>query len=177
MAYNISLLFSGTQVILNFGCALTKPDTRMLIVDLVTFAYCRPQMNEDPEEDLGSTDELGRRRDPFLRTSLAIFRPATRRCSGSTIGASTTMSMRSHRSASMRSLSHSGIIHISQNFRIPRSQSLFGDTEYSEHCEVIEEMNTDDVPSDTSEEFATESDNAMNPSDNGDDSSQVCEDV
>ena len=93
IAYHVALLFSGIQVIANFGCALTKLDTRMLIADLLTLVYCRKRGKDDDggdgdepdHDDREQTDELGRRRDPYLRTSLAIFRPRRRVSESNTV--------------------------------------------------------------------------------------------
>jgi len=71
LAYNTSLLFSGIQVMVNFWTALTKPDTRTLIVDLLTLDCCRTgnDREADDKADPAPIDEDGRRRrDPFLRS-------------------------------------------------------------------------------------------------------------
>jgi len=73
IAYNICILFSGSQSIVNFGCSLTKPDAWKLIVDLLKCVYCRKcggNNNYDVERDasrtLPTTNEF-RCRDPYLR--------------------------------------------------------------------------------------------------------------
>jgi len=50
MMYGVSLLFSGSQVIVTFACSMTKPDTRKLITDVVTFVPCRKQWTQDCED-------------------------------------------------------------------------------------------------------------------------------
>jgi len=49
MMYGVSLLFAGSQVIVTFACSLTKPDTRKLVTDVVTFVPCRKQWTQDCE--------------------------------------------------------------------------------------------------------------------------------
>lgn len=77
VAYNISIVFSGIQVIVNFVCALTKPDTKKLIVDLPQrlccdcWQLCGPESNSDIHDEHNNNHKHGapRRlfRDPFLR--------------------------------------------------------------------------------------------------------------
>jgi hypothetical protein len=50
MMYGMSLLFSGSQVIVTFACSLTKPDTCKLVTNVVTFVPCRKQWTQDCEE-------------------------------------------------------------------------------------------------------------------------------
>lgn len=76
IAYNSMLLFFGIQVMVNFRYALTKPDTRTLIENVLAFVYCRKDWRESEanrmRQGTDSTDDSeDGRRDPFLRS---IFR-------------------------------------------------------------------------------------------------------
>ena len=68
IAYNVVLLFVRIQVVLSFGCVLTKPDARQLICDLLTLKYCRGycqrsekeihwEESDEKESDLESSEE------------------------------------------------------------------------------------------------------------------------
>lgn len=78
ISYHISILFSGIQVIVNFICALTKPDTKKLIMDLPhkLCCDCRQEYNSNSNSDDDDDDETNNNnngppkrlfRDPFLR--------------------------------------------------------------------------------------------------------------
>lgn len=73
--YGVALLFSGSQVIVSFGCSMTKPDTRKLVVNLVTFVYCRRCIRRKRDGEEAEEDALQNSfRDPYLRTSLSMPR-------------------------------------------------------------------------------------------------------
>ena len=63
----------------NFDCALTKPDTKKLILDLLIGQYfnCEGDQEFEEEGDEGLRTSGRGRRDPFLRTSLSFLRPVS----------------------------------------------------------------------------------------------------
>jgi len=69
LAYNAYLLLSGCKGIVNFGCALTKPDARKLIVNVLKWVCCHYKYNDaggDNENERPSAVRFG---DPYLKAS------------------------------------------------------------------------------------------------------------
>ena len=74
ITYNITLLFTAIQVIVTFGCSMTKPDARKLVTDMIcNWVYCRKGSCEDWEDcddcefsRRWSIKRLSRGNDPYL---------------------------------------------------------------------------------------------------------------
>ena len=83
MAYNVSMVFTATQSIVNFGCSLAKPDARKLIVGLVC---CRGKGEDEPlrtsqqSNFIGTTLEQGQGSSSNMKVSFHGD-PYLQRCS------------------------------------------------------------------------------------------------
>lgn len=77
IAYHISIVFTGIQPLVNFGCSLTKPDARKLVVDLLQCVCCRQFCVGGRRRGEGDDDHARYSYgDPYLRASSSL--PATR---------------------------------------------------------------------------------------------------
>jgi len=82
IACHSSLLVFGISAMVNFGCVLTKPDTRKLIVDAMTFVYCTRRWKAEcrrrgsDNDSMSSSDtffKVSKRRDPYLQSTHSLF--------------------------------------------------------------------------------------------------------
>jgi len=88
IAYHISLVLPGIQAIMNFGCSLTKPDARKLVVDLLQCVCCRQSCVGGKRGGEGNEDQARYSYgDPYLRaaSSLAITRSSEVRKHGKSL--------------------------------------------------------------------------------------------
>lgn len=66
ISFAIFLFFASFQPIVNFGCSLTKPDARNLILSLLKCEYCWPSDEEAGNGRRSSSIHLGSNVDPYL---------------------------------------------------------------------------------------------------------------
>ena len=85
LTYNAYLLISGCKAIVNFGCCLTKPDTRELIVNLLKCVYCRQWNEAGGESERRSEIRFG---DPNRKSSMisTSTRPVSFQPSSNSVG-------------------------------------------------------------------------------------------